>query len=250
MIIEFSRHKKRFKADLNRPLEIGVQVARENGVSSFGIANAVYKTYQDGSFVGNKNQGSGCNLETITFTPHGNSTHTECFGHIAFTTHFVNDVITDSFYFAKLHSFKTKKYDKDDVLDFSSLNFDELRQYEALIIRVLPNNKEKINMDYSGKNATYILSDDMKKIVDAGINHIVLDLPSVDKEWDNGLLLSHHIFWQYPENTREHASITEFAFIEDIILDGDYLLKLNISNFISDAAPSRPVLYAIQPVDL
>ena len=249
MIVEFTRQNKRYNADIDKPQEIGIKVCRENGVSSFGIANANYKTYQDGTFIGNKNQGSGCNLETITFTPHGNSTHTECFGHIAFTTHFVNDYISDSFYFSLLHSFQTKDFEGDRVLDFSSLKLDELNKYEALIIRVLPNTKDKIAKDYSGKNAPYILPTDMQKIVDAGIEHIVLDLPSVDKEWDEGLLLSHHIFWQYPQNTRESASITEFAYIPDNVLDGSYLLKLNISNFVSDAAPSRPVLYAVKPID-
>ena len=85
----------------------------------------------------------------------------------------------------------------------------------------------------------------MQKIVDLGINHLLIDLPSVDPEWDNGALASHHIYWNYPDNPRLDASITEFAFVRDDIQDGEYLLKLNVSNFESDAAPSRPVLYPI-----
>jgi len=144
-----------------------------------------------------------------------------------------------------LHTFKLKKEGEDDVLDFSDLNFIELNRYDSLVIRVLPNTKEKIHANYSGVKAPYILRSDMQKIVDAGIKHIILDLPSVDKEWDNGVLASHHIFWQYPENPRTSASITEFAYIANEIVDGKYLLKLNIANFISDAAPSRPILYPI-----
>tara|TARA_B110000879_G_scaffold208108_1_gene293050 strand:- start:2282 stop:2548 length:267 start_codon:yes stop_codon:yes gene_type:complete len=85
----------------------------------------------------------------------------------------------------------------------------------------------------------------MKNIVAAGISHLIIDLPSVDPEWDGGAMASHYAFWQYPDNPRWDASITEFAFIADDIIDGEYLLKLNISNFESDAAPSRPVLYPI-----
>ncbi len=245
MIIEFKKQNTTYLADLNKPIEIGIPVQRAKGVSSFGIANADYKVYQDGSFIGNKNQGAGCNLETITFTPHGNSTHTECYGHISLSQHFVNDCIKDSFYLAMLHTFKLKKEGEDNVLDLSDLNFIELNRYDALIIRVLPNTKEKVHTDYSGVNAPYILSSDMQKIVDCGIEHIVLDLPSVDKEWDNGVLASHHIFWQYPANPRTSASITEFAYVANEIADGKYLLKLNIANFVSDAAPSRPILYPI-----
>jgi hypothetical protein len=247
VIIEYYKDEKLYSADLNKPNEIGIRVERVNGVSSFGIANASYKVYKDGDFIGNKNQGSGCNLETIVFTPHGNSTHTECFGHIAFEPYFVNDFINDKLYFSLVHTFNTKIDKGDAVLDFSSLNLNELTKYEALIIRTLPNSSDKLHRDYSGQNAPYILTDDMQKLVAAGIEHIVLDLPSVDKEWDNGALASHHIFWQFPENIRKSASITEFAFIPDNIQDGEYLLKLNIANFVSDAAPSRPILYATFP---
>jgi len=245
VIIEFKRQNTAYLADLSKPKEIGIAVQRENGVSSFGIPNANYETYEDGSFIGNKNQGAGCNLETITFTPHGNSTHTECFGHISLDQHFVNDCIEDDYYLALLHSFSTKEIGEDSVLDFRNLNLVELRNFKALIIRVIPNSKDKLHKDYSGVNAPYILTTDMQKIVDSGIEHIVLDLPSVDKEWDNGVLASHHIFWQYPENPRTNASITEFAYIPNDIEDGQFLLKLNIANFISDAAPSRPIIYPI-----
>ena len=33
-------------------------------------------------------------------------------------------------------------------------------------------------------------------------------------------------------------------YVPDEVLDGDYLLELQVPHFINDAAPSRPVLYA------
>ncbi len=246
MNVQFRHKNSEYTADLNQPLEIGIKVAREKGVSSFGIANANYQIYKDGDFIGNKQYGSGCNLETITFTPHGNSTHTECLGHISTEPFFVNDYILDTFYKTQLHTFKSKKHNGDFVLDFKSLNLDELIEYECLVIRTLPNKMSKLNTDYSGLNAPYILAEDMAQIVAAGIKHLILDLPSVDKEWDGGALAAHHIFWSYPDNPRKDASITEFAFIPKDIKDGEYLLKLNISSFVSDAAPSRPTLYPVK----
>ncbi|PCJ67343.1 MAG: metal-dependent hydrolase [Bacteroidetes bacterium] len=234
-----------FKADLSKPIEIGIAVQRSESVASFGIAGAIYQDYRDGSFVGNINLGGPCNLETITFTPHGNSTHTECLGHISKEPKFVNDCIQDTYCMSKLWTLSPSYTGEHHPLDFSSCDFTELSQCDALIIRSLPNVSSKINQDYSGENAPYIDISDMKKIVAAGIEHLIIDLPSVDPEWDNGELAAHHIFWNYPISPRTSASITEFAFIPNDVVDGSYLLKLNISNFVSDAAPSRPVLYPI-----
>ena len=244
MTLHFDHQGKSLQADLSKPLEIGINVRREHSISSFGIAGAVYKHYQDGEFIGSKASGGPCNLETITFTPHGNSTHTECLGHISDEDYFVNDCVKDNFTTATLYTLATQA-DDARYLDFGGVDFNALKNTKAIIIRTSPNSISKLNRDYSGKETPCIAPEDMKKIVEAGIVHLIIDLPSVDPEWDGGAMASHYIYWQYPEDPRMNASITEFAFIRDDIQDGKYLLKLNISNFESDAAPSRPVLYPI-----
>lgn len=243
MILAFNHNGENLEANISKPLEIGISVRREHSVSSFGIAGAIYQDYVDGEFVGNKDKGGPCNLETITFTPHGNSTHTECLGHIADEDYFVNDCIKDSYLVARLNTLGTRNDGK--YLNFDSVDFDSLQSHNALVLRSTPNSISKLNRDYSGKKTPCIDPEDMTRIVTAGIQHLVIDLPSVDPEWDGGAMASHYTYWQYPANPRIEASITEFAFIRDDIKDGTYLLKLNISNFESDAAPSRPVLYPI-----
>lgn len=244
MILSFDHNGHSLQANFSKPLEIGISVRREHSVSSFGIAGAAYKVYQDGDFVGSKAKGGPCNLETITFTPHGNSTHTECLGHISDEDYFVNDCVRDRFVSAELCTLAIQASDPR-YLDFSSVDFNTLKDVYALVIRTTPNTISKLNRDYSGKDTPCIAPKDMKRIVESGILHLIIDLPSVDPEWDGGAMASHYVFWQYPESPRMDASITEFAFIRDDIEDGTYLLKLNISNFESDAAPSRPVLYPI-----
>jgi arylformamidase len=245
VILSFNRQGKSYAANLDEPIAISIAVQREHSVGSFGIVPASYRTYTDGDFIGNTNQGGPCNLETITFTPHGNSTHTECVGHIADSPFLVNDHIADTYYLAALWSLSSLGTNDKMSLNFEKQNFIELNDVDALVIRSLPNTPDRIHTDYSGQNATYIAVSDMQKIVDSGIKHLIIDLPSVDPEWDGGALAAHHVFWQYPANTRTNASITEFAFIPNELNDGQYLLKLNIGNFESDAAPSRPVLYPI-----
>ena len=231
--------------DLSRPINISIPVQRADSVSSFMIKGAVYEDYTDGDFIGNKARGGSCNLETITFTAHGNGSHTECVGHIANETYYVNEHVKDSFYSAQLVSLPSKTHGEGLALDFSGLDLNGLKQHDALVIRSLPNESEKLHKDYSGKATPCITTEDMSALVAAGIEHLLVDLPSVDPEWDGGALASHHIFWNYPQNPRTQCSITEFIFIDDSIEDGHYLLKLNIANFISDAAPSTPTLYPL-----
>ena len=245
MFLDYSENGKSIRADLGKPHPIGVTVSRKQGVSSFEIESAIYKDYQSGDLIGNKLKGGPCNLETISFTPHGNSTHTECLGHIATDRPYrVNELINDTFYSAELITVDTKVTDGQNALDFESINWDSINS-KCLVIRSLPNGFVKTRTDYSGQNAPAILPKDMMKIVEAGIQHILIDLPSVDPEWDGGKLSSHHIFWNYPEKPRFNCSITEFCFISDEVKDGKYILKLNIAPFESDASPSSPVLYPL-----
>ena len=80
-------------------------------------------------------------------------------------------------------------------------------------------------------------------ILECGIEHLLLDLPSVDREQDEGKLACHKIFWKYPEEPRLHCTITELIFVPDSIRDGNYLLQIQIPNICLDAVPSRPFLY-------
>jgi hypothetical protein len=74
---------------------------------------------------------------------------------------------------------------------------------------------------------------------------LLLDLPSVDPESDNGLMLAHKAFWNYPENPRFDATISEMIYAPAEISDGLYLLNLQIAAIESDASPSKPVLYKL-----
>ena len=116
---------------------------------------------------------------------------------------------------------------------------------EALIIRTIPNTSAKKTRRYSNTNWAYVTEKAAKYIRDSGIDHLLIDLPSVDKEKDGGKLLAHHAFWNHPKNTRHHATITELIYVPNKVADGDYLLNLQIASFENDASPSKPILYGI-----
>ncbi|MEW6774496.1 MAG: hypothetical protein AB1304_10920 [Bacteroidota bacterium] len=72
--------------------------------------------------------------------------------------------------------------------------------------------------------------------------HLILDLPSIDKEKDEGKLEGHKTFWNYPEEKYSLKTITELAYIPNSILDGWYFLNLQIAPIENDATPSSPVI--------
>ena len=96
---------------------------------------------------------------------------------------------------------------------------------KALIIRTIPNSNIKKQTKYDNSNPPYFTQEAIRFIVDLGIEHLLVDLPSVDKENDGGKLVAHHSFWDTNGAIRTHATITEFIFVDDTISDGNYLLK-------------------------
>jgi kynurenine formamidase len=92
----------------------------------------------------------------------------------------------------------------------------------------------------------------MEYIVSLGVTHLLVDIPSVDRLFDDGNLTAHNIFWdtklkKYNQSTKS-KTITEMIYVPDSISDGSYLLNLQIPAFLSDAAPSRPILYALNEI--
>ena len=64
-----------------------------------------------------------------------------------------------------------------------------------------------------------------------GVKHLLIDLPSVDKEKDEGKLLSHHAFWNTSGKVRLDATITEFIYVPNTIKDGLYFLNLMVAAY-------------------
>jgi kynurenine formamidase len=119
---------------------------------------------------------------------------------------------------------------------------------QALVIRTLPNTEEKLNKDYSNTNFPYFEEEALMYLADKNIQHLLVDLPSVDREHDEGKLAAHKAFWKNGDTSRHQCTITEFVFVKNTISDGLYLLELQVAPFVNDAAPSRPVLYPLVEV--
>jgi kynurenine formamidase len=119
------------------------------------------------------------------------------------------------------------------------------KKREAVVIRTLPNTKDKLNRQYAHSNPPFLSQAAAIYLKNKGIKHLLVDLPSVDKEKDDGQLLAHKAFWDVDGDVRMDATITELIYVPNSVSDGKYILNLLIAPFQNDASPSKPVLYKL-----
>ncbi len=67
---------------------------------------------------------------------------------------------------------------------------------QAIVLRTLPNSSSKRSQVWSGSNPPYLTAQAMAWLRAHGAEHVVVDLPSVDKEDDGGHLVAHRTFWE------------------------------------------------------
>ena len=251
MIGQYKIGNKIYTVDFNQPLDISIPLKEGmDNVNCFYAPPMNIRPIVAGDFVGDTQQGGVVNFKTVEFTPHGNGTHTECVGHISKEPFSINQCLQQFVFFAKLVTLYPIRLENGDrVIQRQQLeavlNRLEDKDIKALVIRTMPNDDWKMRTNYSGANPPYIEEDAMKYIVDCGIEHLLLDLPSVDREEDGGKLLGHKAFWQYPNFIRRNCTITELIYVQNIIKDGLFLLNIQIAAFELDASPSKPVLYQL-----
>jgi len=243
-----------FEIDLSKPIDISIPLTNtdENPIAWY-IEKPVIEPVVFGDWIGKVSEGkSSTNFNNIFFNPHGHGTHTECLGHITNDFYSINQALKQFFFFAKLITVEPEKIGEDLVItkDQISASLNGTKT-EAIIIRTLPNQAAKKSRKYSNTNPPYLSEEAAIFIRESEIQHLLIDLPSVDKEHDEGKLLAHKAFWNVKDthnvnkDARFEATITEMIFVSDEIPDGDYILNLQIASFENDASPSKPVLYKI-----
>ena len=237
--------------DTDVPIDISLPLsASENNPRAWYVDSPKFEPVRTEHYTGSVKEGGSVNFRNVFFNPHGHGTHTECLGHITEEVYSINKTMKTFFFKATVLSIepvliKRENGDMDHVITPDCLNIPS-NCGEALIIRTLPNQEEKRTMNYSSTNPAYFDVSCVEKILAARVEHLLVDLPSVDRENDKGALVFHHAFWEVPSNPNFERTITEMIFVEDKIEDGIYLLNIQTAPFENDATPSRPILYKIQ----
>ncbi len=247
-----------FQIDLSKPIDISIPLSNtDKNPIAWYIEKPEIEPVKLGDWIGKVSEGSSTNFNNIFFNPHGHGTHTECLGHITREFYSINQCLKQFFFTAELISITPEKINGDWVITKNQIENSfrkkstDAETSSALIIRTVPNLESKKHKNYSKTNPPYLSAEAAIFIREIGIQHLLIDLPSVDREEDEGKLLAHKAFWNVKdvnnlnEDARLNCTITEMIFVENEILDGSYILNLQIASFENDASPSKPILYKI-----
>lgn len=271
MFIFIEINNQRYKVNSAEPLDISIPLefygAQPN---AYGVEKAVSEPCEAESLIGDTRRGGSCNFEQITLIPHCNGTHTECVGHITHERISVRACLNDVFIPAVVISAEPEnaedsnetysiRLNKDDKLitkksienALSNLK-SQISNLDSLIIRTLPNSENKLTETYLENIPPFFSTEAMEFISELGVEHLLVDMPSIDRIYDEGKLANHRIFWNVEQGSFEtneesqiNNTITELIYVSNEIEDGMYLLNLQIAPFVSDASPSRPILFRI-----
>lgn len=247
MLATISANNITYSIDLSKPIDISIALtdSEENPLAWYIDAPKISPVLL-GDWVGKVSEGAAVNFNNIYFNPHAHGTHTECLGHVTKEFHSVNDAFSNFFFTSEVITVNPSWVGTDQVLMLKDIS-EKLKNKEvqAVIIRTSPNEIAKVSKKYDDTNWPYLDDQAAAYLRDLGVQHLLIDLPSVDKEKDGGALLAHKAFWNIPDAPRKYATITEFIYVPNNIKDGMYVLNLQVAPFHNDASPSRPVLYAL-----
>ncbi len=202
------------------------------------------------NFIGSIKEGGSCNVPIAEVDIHCSGTHTECIGHIDDSGIKISDVIPNTFLLSQLitvNLFQKSstdesyhvKCDNDKIISVQSLRGKLSNNIKALIIRTYPNKLDKIKRDYNLHPAPFLTHESVDYLIEKKIEHLLIDIPSIDRADDNGKLNNHHHFFKFGK------TISELLFIPDSLDDGLGFTQIQIPNWGLDAAPSRPIFYPI-----
>ena len=239
---------------------------------AFGLPAATTRPVSVGSFVGDVRRGGSCNCETHTITPHGDGTHTEGVGHLLHDRVPVLGLVDPGLIPALVVTVEPARLDSvdddvvgnhapdDRVVDELSLQeaYDKAMQgspahvkARALVVRTAPGERQRAVASWSGGRAPFFTVDAAAWACGRGIEHLLVDLPSLDREDDGGLLGAHRAFFDVPARAVHihgpppRRTITELIAVDSRVIDGLYALSLQLAPLEADAVPSRPLLFPL-----
>ncbi|MFN5889603.1 MAG: cyclase family protein [Bacteroidota bacterium] len=257
MSIQIFLDNRWYKINGQNPIDLSLSTGTNGqNPNAFFINPAQFEPIRVGGFVGSVHEGGSANCEVLTLCAHGNGTHTECVGHISENRISLPDVWQDGFHLAQLVTIDVEEKGYISLEQVMAVHWHE--GISAVVFRSLPNDAWKMSFNWSGNNAPYFQSSALEFLLNKGILHLLTDFPSVDPEEDNGQLEAHHAWWGVPyrskgvfkqqvsvHDPRSKATITELIYVPNDLVDGSYVLQIQIPHFMTDAVPSRPLLYPI-----
>jgi hypothetical protein len=256
MTAQITIEGRRYEANLNHPQSLAITLSPA-GPRAWYVPPMRIEPVRTQHFTGSVAEGGAVNFRDVYFNPHGHGTHTESVGHITTDAHpTIADTMRQYWFAARVCTISPDLYSGPEldhlkagdsvIMPGQIVPFLDGPEYSAVIIRTLPNEVSKLSQNYSDTNPAYFHPDTLLAMREAGLKHLLTDLPSVDRESDAGLLLGHRAWWGDTPETYTGRTITEMIYVPDTIEDGLYLLNLQVMPWENDAAPSNPVIYKLK----
>ena len=232
---------------VDQPIDISIPLrASKDNVNAWYLPPPKIYPAKLKNWTGSVKSGASVNFNSIEFNPHAHGTHTECVGHITEETYSINLCLKQFLFVSEVITVVPEKRGEDLIISEKQLQYAiGNKKREAVVIRTLPNTKDKLSRQYANTNPPFLSEAAAIYLRNKGVKHLLIDLPSVDKEKDNGELLTHKAFWDVHGAIRTEATITELIYVPNAVKDGKYILNLLVAPFQNDASPSKPVLYKL-----
>jgi kynurenine formamidase len=201
-------------------------------------------------------RGASCNCRSVTLIPHCNGTHTESASHLTLEQQPLHALLPTAPLPALLLTVRPvpatgsgedsvpAPQDGDRLITGAALRaawaMHPAAQPRALLLRT--------GTDWRDAAPPYLSRQCVAELVARGIEHLVCDLPSVDRLQDEGRLTAHRLFFGLPAGStrladaaRHMATITELASFPAALADGPCAVQIQIPAWSGDAVPSRPL---------
>ena len=172
MIATIETNSKKHKIDLTKPLDISIPlIASKKNVNAWYLDEPKITPVHDKGWTASVKEGASINFNNIYFNPHAHGTHTECVGHITEKVHSINQNLKQFFFLAEVVTVPPEKLKGDFVISKKQLQFAlGNKKRDAIVIRTLPNTKEKLTAQYSHTNPTYLSEEAAQYLKEKNIN--------------------------------------------------------------------------------
>jgi arylformamidase len=244
MWIQFEQHSKVYKFDANNFTDLSLALNKKDNVNCYYLDGPTFEYFKSEAFVGSLAAGGSVNCERISFYPHASSTHTECALHVLPVSFDMRSIQIPVLQMCKIFSVQPSRIGVDSCIDMKAIEaLNNHENFEAIVLRTLPNEEDKCHENYSGNNPVYFEPEVLSYLQALGFKHILTDLPSIDKESDEGRLAAHKNWFLVNGNAPADRTITELIYVPNSIADGNYVINIQVPKIETDAVPSRILVY-------
>ena len=244
MWIQLKQGSELYSIDSDQFVDISLSLNKGDNVNCYYLEGPRFEYFKSDAFVGSLAAGGSVNCERISFYPHASGTHTECALHVLPVDFDMRHIQMPVLQMCRLISVTPSQVGEDLCINRQALaGLQNAENLPAILIRTLPNTDNKINENYSGNNPCYFDPEVLSDLQAMGFKHLLTDLPSIDRESDEGRLSAHKNWFLENGVAPADRTITELIYTPDSLKDGVYAIAIQTPKIETDAVPSRILVY-------